>query len=368
MLEVLDFLYGYVRGAIGFSLIMAGIGFLVVPGEGRIRQAFGTLFAAVGTLFSLSALDSELRIPEDLSNAIILVLIYALSQALFEIGLYLFGDEAHKGARRKVYVVGACWSAGLWLLSLLDYPLGLAPVRMGVEDRGLMGPFHAFASYAIYFWPLGLSIFCSRLAHWKFRDLPRHSAAIRPMRLGLITLVSILALVLVASLLGADALYKVGHTSLEAWMLAWYFFIVRKPDAFFKIREEIGKTHERNLLLSEGEAAIVEERLERIVREGRLVYDPSLSVGLLAEAIKLPAYRLSRYFNAHLGTTFSSWLNALRIEYACERMIERPDLTILDISVEAGYASKAVFNAQFRNLRGMSPNEFRKGKAGQGES
>ncbi len=363
MIRVLDFLYGYVRGAVGFSLLMAGASFLAMPRQGRMHKAFGTLFVSVGALFTLSALDPVLRIPDDPSNLIVIALIYALSQSLFEIGLYLFGDEAHEGTRRRTYVAGAAWSLGLWLLSFLDYPLGLEPLRRGPEDQGLMGPFHTFASFAIYAWPLALSVVVTRLAQWKFRDLPRRSKEAVPIIGGLLSLAAILALILVASLFDWAGAYKAGHTLLELWMLAWYFFIVRKPDAFVRFREEIGKGHERNLSLSEGEASIIRERLQRIIEDESLIFEPSLSVGGMAAEIKVPSYRLSHYFNTRLGTTFSAWLNTLRVEYVCARMAERPDLTILEISVEAGYGSKAVFNAQFRKLKGVSPNEYRRGEA-----
>ena len=352
MIKVLDFLYGYVRGAVGFSLLMAGASFLAMPRQGRIYKAFGTLFISVGALFSLSALDPILRIPADPSDLVVIALIYSLSQSLLEIGLYLFGDEAHEGTRRRTYVAGAAWSLGLWLLSLLDYPLALEPLRC-----------HAVASFAIYAWPLAISVVVARLAQWKFRDLPRRSKEVLPMIDGLLSLAAILALILVASLLDWAGAYKAGHSLLELWMLAWYFFIVRRPDAFVRIREEIGKGHERNLSLSEGEASIIGERLEEIIEEERMIFEPGLSVGSLAAAIKVPSYRLSHYFNTRLDTTFSTWLNTLRIEYVCARMAQRPDLTILEISVEAGYGSKAVFNSQFRKLKGVSPNEFRRGEA-----
>jgi AraC-like DNA-binding protein len=41
-------------------------------------------------------------------------------------------------------------------------------------------------------------------------------------------------------------------------------------------------------------------------------------------------------------------------------MAERPDLTILEISLEAGYRSKASFNEQFGKIVGMSPSEYRR--------
>jgi AraC-like DNA-binding protein len=40
-------------------------------------------------------------------------------------------------------------------------------------------------------------------------------------------------------------------------------------------------------------------------------------------------------------------------------MVERPELSILEISIEAGYKSKTAFNAQFSKIVGMSPSEYR---------
>ena len=43
-------------------------------------------------------------------------------------------------------------------------------------------------------------------------------------------------------------------------------------------------------------------------------------------------------------------------------VIERPEASILDIAFETGYASKTVFNHQFRKLVGMSPSEYRESR------
>ena len=48
------------------------------------------------------------------------------------------------------------------------------------------------------------------------------------------------------------------------------------------------------------------------------------------------------------------------MDYVLVRMAERPDLTILDISLEAGYRSKATFNEQFTRIVGMNPSEYRR--------
>ncbi len=89
-------------------------------------------------------------------------------------------------------------------------------------------------------------------------------------------------------------------------------------------------------------------------------FEQGLSLRGLAAILKVPPYRLSICFNTRLNTSIPSWFNALRVEKARQKMIERPDWTILDVAVDAGYGSRTVFNDHFSRIVGMSPSEYRR--------
>jgi AraC-like DNA-binding protein len=355
---VLNNLYGFLRGASGFSLAVIGLSFYFEPTRDRARRSFGSLFLAAGSLFSLSALDPILRIQTDLSNLITIGLILCLSQSLLDIALYFLGDEAPPSLRRKAWAAGLGWSALLCIAPFLDYAFGWAGASVSIEDARPMGPTHKAVSIAMYLWPIAVCLLTIRFGRRSGLGRPG-SRAVRALSLFAAAAAAILALVLAALISGSSTLYRMVHTCLELFLIVWFYALTAKPKAFALIREELRKEREQNLLLDDGEAARIGRRLEAVVGEGRIILKPDLDLGSLAARLEIPAYRLSHYLNVRLGSSFPAWINARRVELVCERLKKEGDRSILEIAMDAGFGSKAVFNEQFRKIMGMSPSEYR---------
>lgn len=66
----------------------------------------------------------------------------------------------------------------------------------------------------------------------------------------------------------------------------------------------------------------------------------------------------SRSFRKHTGLTFVQFVNAMRIELACQHLTQ-DDLTITEIGYEIGFNNLSNFNRQFLLLKGMPPSRFR---------
>jgi AraC-like DNA-binding protein len=66
----------------------------------------------------------------------------------------------------------------------------------------------------------------------------------------------------------------------------------------------------------------------------------------------------SRSFRKHTGLTFVQYVNAMRIELACQHLTQ-DDLTITEICYEIGFNNVSNFNRQFLLLKGMPPSKFR---------
>jgi AraC-like DNA-binding protein len=357
---MLDTLYDFFRSSSGLALMVVGIETLVERGRNRVRAAFGALFLAVGAAFVFSWISGYALLPLPVDNLVVIAIVFAISQAFFEICLYLFGDEARRGTRRRVYVIGAAWSAVLWVLPFIDAALGLSVVRVSIEDARPMALFQSITSFGIYAWPIAISIISLRAARWHPADLPRGPGAVRALLVSLATLIAILSTIGAAVVAGSRPMYRFGHGALELNLIAWCLAIRAYPDVFVRARHEIGAQHKKRLELGPGEAASIDSRLEALVSGDRIFVDPDISLQSVAKATGIPAYRLSAYFNAHRGATFSDWLNTARIDYIKARLAADGDATILDIAFDAGYASKAVFNTQFRRRVGMTPSEFRR--------
>jgi AraC-like DNA-binding protein len=358
---MLDELYDFLRGAAGFSLVLAGCGFLVAPRPDRIHRAFGSLFIAVGSLFCLSALDPVLPLGVDLGNLLIASLIWLLSDSLLAIAFYLFGNERRAGSARWLGGLGALISAGLVLLPLLDYLFGWGPVVRSVEDGRALGPLHSIAAVAIYAWPIISAFIAFSLTRWQAGDIPTGDPSVRRLLLGLGLLALILLGILLASAFSLRAAYRLLHVLLELLLIAGYLYVVRKPEFFLRVRDQIGKEHARKLHLGEDEAELIARRLEILAADPGFLRDEDLDIAMLARRLGIPPYRLSHWFSSRLGTTFPAWRNERRIRLVLRLMAERPGLSILELALEAGYSSKTTFNKQFARIAGMSPSDYRRG-------
>lgn len=352
-------LYYFLRGAAGFSFLVTGASFLFEPHRPRVHRAFGVLFMALGLVFLLSWLSEYWVLPLVFDNLLLISIVFAISQSLFEITLFLFGDESVKGSRRAVYKIGAAWSTFLWLLPLLDLLFRLPRIGISVEDGTSMGLFQSISSTAVYAWPIAITVFSFHAGRWHLADIPSGRWAGRALLLGFAGLVVILGIIAAGLLMSSRALYQAGHTVLELMMLVWFFFYRARPDVFLEARKEIGQRHKQREKMGSEEASRIASRLRHLVEVERVCVNPELDLKSLAKAVRVPSYRLSAYFNSSLNQSFPEWLNAMRIEIVCRLLSERPDLSILEVSIEAGYASKTVFNGQFQRRIGMSPSEYR---------
>jgi AraC-like DNA-binding protein len=97
----------------------------------------------------------------------------------------------------------------------------------------------------------------------------------------------------------------------------------------------------------------------------RLYQQPELKVADLAEHVGSKEHRVSRVINQVLGApNFKQWLNRYRIEHACRVLREQPCRSVLDISLDAGFASLGPFNRAFKAAVGRTPSAWRS-QAGQ---
>lgn len=352
-------LYSFYRGASGFALCIAGLSVLLAKHSEKPKKPTGLIFLSTGFLFTLSALDPVINFAADVSNALLITAIYALSQSLMELSIYLLGGEEHAGSKKKTYLFGGIWSLTLFIFPLFDALLDLKPIRISVEDGKPYGPLHSLASILIYAWPLFITVLSFTLARGKIRDASLHSKGIRILAQGLAALLAILVIAVIGLIQGNRALYSLSHTLLQTFMLVWFLFQTRHPEYYLRVRKSIAEERKRRLLLSPEEIRIIGDKMETLLHE-RLPLDERADIAFLAKKIGVKPFRFSAYINDHLGLSFPDWLNDLRIKEVCRLMKEHPDRTILEIAFECGYGSKTTFNARFLKHTGYSPSEYKK--------
>ncbi len=85
--------------------------------------------------------------------------------------------------------------------------------------------------------------------------------------------------------------------------------------------------------------------------------DPNITLASLAKDISIPSRNLSRSINSYLNRNFFEFINAMRIEYAKERLMElsTSEYNVDSIYQECGFRSRSSFFQVFKKMTGKSP-------------
>ena len=70
-----------------------------------------------------------------------------------------------------------------------------------------------------------------------------------------------------------------------------------------------------------------------------------------------PSY-FSTLFKSEMGITFTDYINSLKVEYACS-LLTNSNMSIIDISLSAGFDDQSYFTKVFRKIKGMTPKQYR---------
>ena len=105
--------------------------------------------------------------------------------------------------------------------------------------------------------------------------------------------------------------------------------------------------------------AALRERLLGAMREQRAYATEGLTLTQLAASLNATPVQLRETINQHLGyRNFNDFLNHYRVDDASQRLLVQ-DLPILTIALDVGYGSLGPFNRAFKQIKGMTPSEFR---------
>jgi len=88
-------------------------------------------------------------------------------------------------------------------------------------------------------------------------------------------------------------------------------------------------------------------------------YTKELTINDVTEKFDITDTKLNKILMAYSGKRFIEFLNALKIDKACE-MLLTTDKSVIDISFELGFNTVKTFNNNFSKLKNMSPTDFRK--------
>ena len=67
-----------------------------------------------------------------------------------------------------------------------------------------------------------------------------------------------------------------------------------------------------------------------------------------------------RYFKKRTNKTFFQFLIEIRIDNASKLITSSPDLSIAMISEQCGFGTIANFNRKFKEIKGVTPTDYRR--------
>lgn len=141
-----------------------------------------------------------------------------------------------------------------------------------------------------------------------------------------------------------NAGYKLALKSLLYQLMVILF---RKIPLENKTNEEINKKKE------------VLKRLENIFQYVDKNYVSDISLKDCADAVGFSIYHFSRFFKQSTGITFNQFLSSYRVTRA-EWLLMDEGQNITEIALSCGFNSVKTFDRVFKQLKGLSPSQFRK--------
>ncbi len=90
-------------------------------------------------------------------------------------------------------------------------------------------------------------------------------------------------------------------------------------------------------------------------------FDRDISLEDVAAVAHMTTQSFCRYFRKHTGKTFVAFLNEVRINEACRKLIDASNEGISTVAYNCGFNSLTNFNRVFRMVKGMTPSEFLSG-------
>lgn len=86
----------------------------------------------------------------------------------------------------------------------------------------------------------------------------------------------------------------------------------------------------------------------------------SITLGDLSQILKIGRNTLSSFINNEEGKSFNTWINNLRIDEAKSIFIEKPQITIGEVSEMTGFSEQSNFSRQFKIVTGNSPSVWKR--------
>lgn len=100
------------------------------------------------------------------------------------------------------------------------------------------------------------------------------------------------------------------------------------------------------------------KHVSNILRYLHLNYSSDISLEQVSDLFHISIAHICRMFKNEVGDSFLGYLHNLRVQSACN-LLASTDMPIADIYIAVGFDSYRSFARVFKQLRGVTPSEFR---------
>ncbi|QIB70000.1 AraC family transcriptional regulator [Aminipila butyrica] len=120
--------------------------------------------------------------------------------------------------------------------------------------------------------------------------------------------------------------------------------------------QDITQVITKNMLTSiyNGHSQIVAKALQFINRH----YRDKITLRDMEETLHVNPSYFSTLFRHEMGVTFTDYLNALKIQWACQ-LLSTTNLSIIDVSLSSGFDDQSYFTKVFKKAKGVTPKQYR---------
>ena len=102
------------------------------------------------------------------------------------------------------------------------------------------------------------------------------------------------------------------------------------------------------------------EYIAGAIRREKLYLDPTFGRQTLIDKLNINKNRIGAAFTQGSGySSLSNFVRELRLEYACQLLVERPDMTINDVAAASGFSNPTVFGRDFKAKYEVTPKLYR---------
>ena len=109
----------------------------------------------------------------------------------------------------------------------------------------------------------------------------------------------------------------------------------------------------------------INRRFQALMEVDQMYLDWNLELEDILKKIPVPKSHLAYYLNYCLKTTFRDVLNQFRVQYACSLLSDGSAEAVIKIAHDSGFQSKATFNRVFKDITGLTPQEYREKYTGE---